>query len=162
VFEQAEADEDVECLDYLYNTGKLRIYPMKFSIPKGETKSVRIEFFSQEPEHFSDILEFQPRFGETVMLSTKVEVQEPVICLNRYLLDYPKMYANKIYTVKSTTDPNCIILRNLGNIPSKFQWEEVNNEDIIQSALSPMSGVIEAKSEIQIKLKFTVKLYGKF
>lgn len=41
------------------------------------------------------------------------------------------MYANKVYAVKSTIDPNSVILRNLGNIPSKFEWEEVNHEDVI-------------------------------
>jgi hypothetical protein len=72
------------------------------------------------------------------------------------------VFANKVYAVKSTIDPNCIILRNLGNIPSKFEWEDVNHLDVISSALSPQSGVIEPKSEIHIKFKFTVKLYGKF
>ena len=96
------------------------------------------------------------------MVKVVAEVQEPQICLNRYLLDYPMVFANKIYAVKSTMDPNCILLRNLGNIPSKFSWEDVNHPDVIQSAVSPASGVIEAKSEIQIKFKFTVKLYGKF
>lgn len=96
------------------------------------------------------------------MVRVLAEVQDPQICLNRYHLDYPMIFANKVYAVKSTIDPNCVLLRNLGNIPSKFSWEDVNHLDVIQSAISPASGTLEPKSEIQIKFKFTVKLYGKF
>ena len=50
----------------------------------------------------------------------------------------------------------------MGNIPSRFQWTDCSNSDIIQSAQDPASGVIEAKSEIHIKFKFVVKLFGRF
>jgi len=50
----------------------------------------------------------------------------------------------------------------MGNIPSYFEWEDCSNSEIIQTVLVPQKGVIEPKSDIHIKLKFVVKLFGKF
>lgn len=72
------------------------------------------------------------------------------------------MFANKVYTIKDPSDPKSIILRNMGNIPSNFEWIDCNNSEIIQTVLVPQKGVIEPKSDIHIKFKFVVKLFGKF
>lgn len=155
-------DDELNNIEYLFNTGKVRITPLYIEIPRGEKVEVRVEFHAEGPESFEDIIEMVPKHGENVMCNILAEIQEPVICLNRSKLEYKTLYANKIYAIKSSMDPNSIVLRNLGNIPSNFEWIEVNNEDVIQSALQPSKGVIEPKSEIQIKFKFKVKLFGQF
>lgn len=96
------------------------------------------------------------------MIKIICEIQEPIVALSRTVLSYPTLYANKVYALKTSRDPNSIVLRNLGNIPTDFEWEDINHDDIIQSAVQPKSGTLEPKSEILIKFKFIVKLYGKF
>ena len=162
MLKQAEEDDELNNIEYLFNNEKVRIYPLHLKIGKGEKQRIQVEFHAEGTESFADIIELLPKFGKTVMINVFAEVQEPIICLNRINLEYPTLYANKIYAVKSSMDPNAIVLRNLGNIPSKFEWIEPNHEEIIQSAVQPRSGLIEPKSEVHIKLKFVVKLFGMF
>lgn len=96
------------------------------------------------------------------MIKLRAEVQSPLICLNRTQITYPTIYANKEYQIKSTRDPNAVVIQNLGNIPAEFNWEDLNNQDVILTQIEPASGLIEAKSEKLIKFRFKAKLYGKF
>lgn len=162
LWDEAIENDEVCNIEYLFNTGKLRIFPFYIKIPRGEKREIKVEFHAEEAESFENVIEMLPKHGESVMCSIFSEVQEPIICLNRSTLSYPTLYANKVYAIKSSLDPHCIVLRNLGNIGSNFEFFEVNNEDVIQSAIQPKSGFIEPKSEIMIKFKFLVKLFGKF
>lgn len=44
----------------------------------------------------------------------------------------------------------CIILKNYGNIPAQFNWEEKIDTERIVARFEPKRGVIPPKSEIKI------------
>ena len=135
---------------------------MYVHLKKGEKCKITVQIHAEEPESFEEQIEVVPRFGETELIKVYAEIQEPVITLSRYSLSYPTIYASKIYQVKSSRDPNAIILRNLGNIDGEFEWEDITHSEVIQCIMEPKKGIIPAKTEILIKFKFMVKLFGKF
>ena len=160
-----DADGEVvgmRTIEYLYNTGKVRIYPIRLDLPGKSKRNVTVEFVSEEPESFYNCLLIEPKYAETKLIQVHAEIQNPHIGLNRTKLEYNQLFANKVYTIKDPSDPKSIILRNMGNIPANFEWEDCSNSEIIQTVLVPNKGVIDAKSDIHIKFKFVVKLFGKF
>ena len=152
----------IDTIEYLYNSGKVRIYPMRLDLPGKSKQTVTIEFHSEEAESFTRSLLLQPRYSPNHLIKLNAEVQNPHIGQNRTSLEYSQQFANKVYTIKDPSDPKSIILRNMGNIPSSFEWIDCSNSDIIQGVLVPNKGIIEPKTDIHIKFKFVVKQFGRF
>jgi hypothetical protein len=64
--------------------------------------------------------------------------------------------------LKNLKDSNAIVLRNLGNIPSRFSWEDIIVLDEFECMFEPKEGIIAPKTDIHIKVRFTPKVGGKF
>lgn len=88
------------------------------------------------------------------------EIQQPKVSLNRNLVDLGKIYAG-VTEVVDYDHKQCIVLKNFGNLPALFQWEENNDvEDETQGGsvvrFEPSRGTIPPKSEVQIYFSITV------
>ena len=81
------------------------------------------------------------------------------MCLNRYSLDLGKIYAG----IKQNIDANheqCIMLKNYGNIPTKFLWNEKTIPDKLKIQLELARGTIAPHFEFVINIKLTAYLGG--
>ena len=78
----------IDTIEYLYNSGKVRIFPMRLELPGKSKQTVTIEFHSEEAESFSRSLLLQPRFASNHLIQLHTEVQNPHIGLNRTSLEY--------------------------------------------------------------------------
>ena len=86
------------------------------------------------------------------------EIQKPRVCLNRNKVNLGKIYAG----VQERVDidhKQCIILKNYGNLPTQFAWQERVDTEKISARFEPKRGVIPPKSEVKIAFTATV-FYG--
>lgn len=79
-----EVDDDGECvglrnLEYLFNHGKVRIFPLRLQLPAKSKKTAIVEFHSETPETFSKCIEIIPKFSELKLINLYCEVQNPHI-----------------------------------------------------------------------------------
>ena len=61
--------------------------------------------------------------SDSVYFQLIAEIQKPKVALNRNSLELGKIYAG-VTEVVDYDHKQSIILRNYGNIPANFQWEE--------------------------------------
>jgi hypothetical protein len=158
-YESLETD-DLANLHYLFNNGPFRIDPIYLVIPAMSKKKVEISLLAEDAGTYEELLEVIPTMAEPQMIRMIASVQDVHVALNRYFTEYQQLYANKVYSIER--EPQVVKLRNLGNIASRFKWTIPQNSDIIQTIVDPMEGTIEPKSELVIRIKFAIKLFGKF
>lgn len=87
------------------------------------------------------------------------EVQKPRVILNRNAIDLGRIYAG-VTEVVDYDHKQCITLKNYGNLPAMFQWEEKLDQEKIVARFEPSRGTIPPKSEIQIYFSVTVYIGG--
>lgn len=67
-----------------------------------------------------------------------------------------KIYAGVKETVEHDSGKNRaqhLVLKNYGNLPAKFQWEEINDPKNMIVNFEPSKGTIPPKSEVQISME---------
>ena len=79
--------------------------------------------------------------------------------MNRNTIDLGRIYAG-VTEVVDYDNKQAITLRNYGNIPALFQWEEKYDSDRIIARFEPSRGTIPPKSEVQIYFSSTVYVGG--
>lgn len=160
VYIESVENDDLPNLHYLFNNGPFKIDPIYAIIPAMSKKKVDVSLVTEDAGIYEEILEVLPTMAEPQAIRMVASVQDVHVALNRYFIEYQQLYASKVYSIER--EPQVIKLRNLGNIASKFKWTLPVNSDIIQTIVDPMEGTIEPKSEIVIRVKFAIKLFGKF
>ena len=86
------------------------------------------------------------------------EVQKPRVCLNRNRINLGKIYAG-IQERVDIDNKQSIVLKNYGNLPAQFSWEEKVDPERISARFEPRRGIIPPKSEVKIGFTTTV-FYG--
>ena len=86
------------------------------------------------------------------------EIQKPRVCLNRNKVTLGKIYAGVQEKIESDHKQS-IVLKNYGNLPATFQWEEIVNPERLIIRFEPRRGVIQPKSEVRINFNLTL-YYG--
>ena len=160
MYHESVETDDLDNLHYLFNNGPFIIDPIYLVIPPMSKKTVSVSIVAEEAREYEECIEVIPTMAEKHCIKASASVQDVYVVLNRYFIDYPQLYANKVYSIER--EPQIIRMSNNGNIASKFKWTLPMNSDIIQAIIDPMDGTIEPKSEIKVKVKFAIKLFGKF
>lgn len=74
-------------------------------------------------------------------------MQKPRVTLNRNVIELGRIYAG-ITEVVDYDHKQSIVLKNFGNIPAQFCWEEKIDSDKIIARFEPTRGTIAPKSEV--------------
>jgi hypothetical protein len=98
--------------------------------------------------------------SKSLYFSALAEIQQPKVCLNRNMIDMGRIYAG-VTEVIDYSHKQCLVLKNYGNIPANFQWEEtmVSGDETDGGSVArfePTRGTIPPKSEVQIYFSLTV------
>ena len=160
MYKESERDGDLSNLNYLFNNGPFILSPIYQIIKANSRGKVKVKLVAEDAGIYHENIEVIPTLADKRLIKVLADVQDVHICLNRYLIDYQMIYASKVYAIER--EPKIIKMRNLGNIASNFKWTLPNNSDIISILCDPMEGTIQPKSEIEFKIKFAIKLFGKF
>ena len=94
-------------------------------------------------------------------VSIRANIQEPKVCLNRYSINMGRLYAG-IQEIIWPEDEWGIVLKNYGNIPVQFQWDEKMIPDRVYAQFEPARGVIPPHSEQEIRFDFTLYVGGAY
>jgi hypothetical protein len=84
------------------------------------------------------------------------EVQKPQVFLNRQQINLGKIYAGVKESVFEESGKNrhqALKLKNYGNLPAKFRWEEINDPKRYIVKFEPSKGVIPPKQEVSISME---------
>ncbi len=125
-----------------------------------EKTKVKVKFNSNEPETILEYVECLVRNGRNLVLEMEAEVQNTHIGLNRYSMEFPCLYAGMSYEINKL-HTNVLILQNLGNIPTRFDWENMDTETVY-AQFEPDQGVIPPKSDMIINLRLIPRKGGRF
>lgn len=72
--------------------------------------------------------------------------------MNKQEVDLGRIYAGVAESIDKDKGERSVILRNYGNIPAQFQWEEKYEQEVIIARFEPQRGVIPPKSDIKINI----------
>jgi len=113
-----------------------------------------------KPESVEEYFEIMVQDAPSLYFTAIAEVQQPKVCLNRNIIDLGRIYAG-VTEVVDYDHKQCITLKNYGNLPALFQWEEnsqIEDETAGGSIVrfEPSRGTIPPKSEVQIYFSITV------
>ena len=114
---------------------------------------------SQDPETVRELIECLVKNGENLIIELLAEIQNTHLSLNRFKMDFECLYAGNVYEIASMNS-NQIKLQNLGNIPTKFKWENIDKENV-QINFEPKEGTIAPKTDLPIKVFIKPLLGGK-
>jgi hypothetical protein len=160
MYKQSVEENDINNLNYLFNNGPFIITPLYQVIRANSKGRVNVKLVTEDAGLYDENIEVIPTLAEKRVVRALADVQDVHVCLNRYFIEYQQIYASKVYSIER--EPQVIKLRNLGNIASNFKWIVPNNQDVMNAMIDPMEGTIQPKSEINIRIKFAIKLFGKF
>jgi len=87
------------------------------------------------------------------------EVQKPRVTLNRNVIELGRIYAG-VTEVVDHDNKQSILLKNFGNIPALFHWEEKYDLDNVIARFEPSRGTIPPNSEVHISFSMTTYIGG--
>ncbi len=82
----------------------------------------------------------------SLFFNVVAEVQKPRVCLNRTQIDLGKIYAG-VTEIVDHDNKQALVLKNYGNLPALFQWEEKLDGERIVARFEPARGTIPPKGE---------------
>jgi len=94
--------------------------------------------------------------AEPLFFQLLAEVQKPQVYLNRQEINLGKIYAGVKETVEHGQGQHraqALTLKNFGNLPAKFEWEEKNDPKSYIVHFDPNHGVIPPKGEVHISME---------
>lgn len=110
-------------------------------------------------ETIEEYFEIMVKDGDSsVFLTVMGEVQKPRVSLNRNEIKLGTIYAGVAEKV-DIDHKQCLVLKNYGNIPAQFSWEEKVEPERIVARFEPKRGLIPPKSEIRVYFQTTL-YYG--
>ena len=79
--------------------------------------------------------------------------------LSRSVIDMGRIYAG-VTEVVDYDHKQCLVLKNYGNLPALFHWQEKIEPDRIIARFEPARGIVAPKSEVHIFFQATVYTGG--
>jgi hypothetical protein len=110
-------------------------------------------------ETILEYLEISIENAESQFIELSAEIQRPFVSLNHHVLDLGKIFAGINQTIDSGSQ-HCLVLKNYGNLPALFHWQEEAEPDHIVAYFEPARGTIPPKSEVVIRFNYTVYTGG--
>lgn len=155
---RAKAHKSVRTM-HTHLGNKITFQPQYLVIPPDSRGEITITLSSKSEEVISEILEVLVKNSESQFIRLNANIQKVKICLNRYSVDLGKIYAG----IKQSIDKGhsqAVVLKNYGNIPAKFQWNEKVIPDQIKVMFDPARGTIAPHSEFVVNVKLTSYIGG--
>ena len=127
-----------------------------------ERQSVLATLQTVTPEIVGENFEVLVRDGASSYFQMHSQVQRPHVALNRVCMNLGRIYAGVTEYVnpQSKHQRSSLVLKNYGNLPAHFRWEQMNDAEKCIAQFEPGSGVIPPKTEIKIKMSVTVYTGG--
>lgn len=96
--------------------------------------------------------------GQSQFFQLHSEVQCPHVTLNRVIMNLGRIYAGvpEYVNPQSKHQKSSLVLKNYGNLPAHFRWQQKNDPDTIIARFEPAAGVIQPRTEVKIKMSVTV------
>lgn len=127
-----------------------------------EVKKIRINLKTLQPEHLKEFFEIMVKDGSSQYFKIMSEIQCPHVTLNRVVMNLGRIYAGvtEYINPQSRHQKQYLVMKNYGNLPATFKWEQKNDPDKVVAIFEPSQGVIQPKSELKIKMTVTVYTGG--
>lgn len=139
---------------------KVYFQPQYLVIPPNSRGEITVTLSCNKEEIIaSEILEVMVKDGESQFINLNANIQKIKVCLNRYSMDLGKIYAGIKQNIDSRHSQS-IVLRNYGNIPAKFQWNEKIIPDRIKVQFDPARGTIAPHSEFVVNFRMISYIGG--
>ena len=138
---------------------KITFQPQYIVIPPDSRGEITVTLNWTHEEEISEILEVLVQNSQSQYIKLNANIQKLKVCLNRYSVDLGKIYAGIKQTIDSS-HPQAIILKNYGNIPAKFQWNEKIVPDQLKTMFEPARGTIAPHSEFVVNVRLTSYVGG--
>jgi len=114
---------------------------------------------AKRPEQVEEYFEVMVKCGNSLYFQMLADIQKPRVFINRNVIDLGRIYAGVTETV-DVGGKQSLVIKNYGNLPVIFHWEEKIDPDRIIARFEPSRGTIPPKSEIQIFFSCTVFFGG--
>lgn len=100
--------------------------------------------------------------GSSSFFQLHSEVQCPHVTLNRVIMNLGRIYAGvtEYINPQSKHQKAALVLKNYGNLPAHFRWQQKNDPERVIAKFEPASGVIQPRSELKVKMNVTVYTGG--
>jgi hypothetical protein len=89
------------------------------------------------------------RDSDSLFFQILADIQKPRVSINRNVIDLGRIYAGVTETI-DTDHKQVIVLKNFGNLPALYHWEEIIDQEHIIARFEPSRGIIAPKSEVYI------------
>lgn len=82
--------------------------------------------------------------GNSQFFNFKANIEAPQVSLNRVVMNLGRIYAGvtEYINPQSKHNKSCLVLKNYGNLPAFFKWENVNDPERAVCFFEPAQGVI--------------------
>lgn len=82
--------------------------------------------------------------GSSSFFQLHSEVQCPHVTLNRVIMNLGRIYAGvtEYINPQSKHQKAALVLKNYGNLPAHFRWQQKNDPERVIAKFEPASGVI--------------------
>lgn len=130
----------------------------RLTLQPNQTLSVLLSLKTSSPETIEEYFEIMVQNGASRYLQVHSSVQRPHVALNRILMNLGRIYAGvpEYVNPQSKHAKQSLVLKNYGNLPAHFRWEQKNDTTSCVAKFEPSSGVIQPKSELKVKMTVTV------
>lgn len=127
-----------------------------------EKQNVIVSLKTVRPEKVEEYFEVMVKDGSSQFFQLHSEVQCPHVTLNRVIMNLGRIYAGVTEYVnpQSKHQKAALVLKNYGNLPAHFRWQQKNDPDRVICKFEPASGVIQPRSELKVKMNVTVYTGG--
>ena len=120
-------------------------------IPPNSRGEITVNLNCTHEEVISEILEVLVKDADSQFIYLNANIQKIKICLSRYNMDLGLIYAG-IKQIIDSRHSQSVIMKNYGNIPAKFDWNEVVIPDKLKIQFDPPRGTIAPHSEFVVNI----------
>lgn len=138
---------------------KITFQPQHIVIPANSRGEITVTLNCDHEEVINEILEVLVKDAESQFIFLSANIQRIRVSLSRSEVDLGKIYAG-IRQIIDSRHPEAVILKNYGNLPAKFDWNEKMIPDQLKVQFDPVKGVIAPHSEFVVNVRLTTYLGG--
>lgn len=112
-----------------------------------EKVNVQINLLSYQDEQVNEYFEVMVQDGVSQFFHLKSDVESPKVSMNRVIMNLGRIYAGVTEYVnpQSRHQKASLILKNYGNLPATFRWENINEPDRVVAHFEPHAGTIQPR-----------------
>lgn len=103
-------------------------------------------------EDLLEYFEIMVKDSDSLFFKIMSCIQAPRLCLNREYVGLGRIYAGvpEVINYDGKYTKQHLVLKNYGNLPAKYKWEEINDPERMIIRFDPPRGTIPPHSEIKV------------